>query len=115
MGKGDEKQTSRHFKWLRRLLNRLRFRHSKFKDGKYTKGSRDIEKWPDDSDLTSADYPDYRWQVVTKGTWIFTGIEPATLELCCGEGGLCPGGLYQGDLCLGGLCEERAVCILLQC
>ena len=81
MGKGDEKQTSRHFKWLRGLLNRLRFRHSKFKDGKYTERSRDIEKWPDDSDLTSADYPDYRWQVVTKGMWIFTGIEPAILGL----------------------------------
>ena len=81
MGKGDEKQTSRPLKWLRRLLNRLRFRHSKFKDGKYAKRSRDIEKWPDDSDLTSADDPDYRWQVVTKGTWILTGIELGTLGL----------------------------------
>ncbi len=61
----DSPNRSKPFKWLRRLFRRLKYKHCKFKDGKYTKGKKDVELWKEDQPLASVDYPDYRWQNVT--------------------------------------------------
>ena len=54
------------FKWLRKLFRRIKFKHARFDDGKYARGQKDIEKWHEDTPLAKADYPDHRWQVVTR-------------------------------------------------
>ena len=56
---------SKPFKWLRRLFRRFKYRHAKFKDGKYMKGKKDVELWREETSLTHVDYPDYRWQALT--------------------------------------------------
>lgn len=54
------------FKWLRKLFRRLKFKHARFDDGKFARDQKDIEKWHEDAPLTKADYPDHRWQSVTR-------------------------------------------------
>ena len=53
-------------RWLRNLFRRLKFKHARFEDGKYGRDCKDVEKWYGDSPLVHADYPDHRWQAVTK-------------------------------------------------